>query len=90
MNEVEGNRWRRLGTSLIWDADALHEAATEGATVSLREALGWTEAMPAQPPGDARTVVVSFVDKARRPIGVERVPEAWLRRADPHVCLGDS
>jgi hypothetical protein len=39
---------------------------------------------------DARTVVVSFVDKACRPVGVERVPEGWLRRADPHVCLDDS
>jgi hypothetical protein len=37
---------------------------------------------------DARTVVVSFVDKACRPVGVERVPEGWLRRA--HVCLDDS
>jgi hypothetical protein len=27
------------------------------------------------------------MDKARRPIGVERVPEAWLRTADRDVCL---
>ena len=39
---------------------------------------------------DGRTVVVSFVDKARRPVGVERVPDVWLRRADPHVCLDDT
>lgn len=39
---------------------------------------------------DARTIVVSFVDKARRPVGVERVPEAWLRRADRPVRLEDS
>lgn len=39
---------------------------------------------------EARTVVVSFVDKARRPIGVERVPEAWLRSAGARVCLDDS
>jgi len=39
---------------------------------------------------EARTVVVSFVDKARRPVGVERVPQVWLRSADRNLCLDDS
>ena len=38
---------------------------------------------------EARTVVVSFVDRSRRPIGVERVPEAWLCTADRDVCLDE-
>lgn len=61
MDEETGDLWRRYGTSLVWDANALHEAATAGVTVSLRAALEWAEprAMPEEPPDGKRVVVVT-------------------------------
>lgn len=61
MDEETGDLWRRYGTSLVWDANALHEAASVGTTVSLRTALEWTEpgGMPEEPPGGKRVVVVT-------------------------------
>lgn len=61
MDEETGDLWRRYGTSLVWDANALHEAASVGTTVSLRQALEWSEpnAMPEEPPAGKRVVVVT-------------------------------
>lgn len=61
MEEYAGDMWRRSGTSLVWDADALFRAATEGVTVSLRTALGWTDGsgMPDEPPDGKRVVVIT-------------------------------
>ncbi|HCF99181.1 MAG TPA: hypothetical protein DEV93_01400 [Chloroflexi bacterium] len=61
MDEYAGDMWRRTGTSLVWDGDALHTAATEGVTVSLRTALMWAEvgAMPEDPPDGKRVLVVT-------------------------------
>ena len=54
----------RTGTSIVWDADALYQAAQHGTTVSLRKALEWAEAMPDEPPGDVQTVVVTGLQAA--------------------------
>lgn len=61
MDDYAGDMWRRNGTSLVWDGDALHRAASEGVTVSLRTALAWAEpgAMPEEPPDSKRVVVVT-------------------------------
>lgn len=64
MNDTTGDMWRRMGTSVVWHADAIHEAAKVGCTVSLREALAWADAMPEEPPEDVRVVVVTGLQTA--------------------------
>jgi hypothetical protein len=59
MNDDRSSAWQSMGTSFIWDSAALDEATTEGTTVSLREVFPWAHAMPDDPPGGVRTVVVT-------------------------------
>lgn len=57
--------WRHHGASLVWDPDALEEAARDGGTtVSLRQVLAWTQALPDDPPGGCRTVIVTGLQTA--------------------------
>lgn len=64
MGEITGNIWLQTGTSIVWDADALYQAAERGKTVSLREALEWAESMPDEPPDGVRTVLVTGLQAA--------------------------
>ena len=59
MQDLSTDIWLRLGTGLLWDAQAQHAAAHAGRTVSLREALGWAAAMPDDTPGGVRTILVT-------------------------------
>jgi hypothetical protein len=66
MNEISTRIWQEHGTSVVWDADLAHTAAQPptGCTVPLRQALGWAEIMPVEPPNGARAVVVTGLQAA--------------------------
>src|SRR6266576_7229837 len=66
MNEISSRIWQDHGTSVMWDADAAHAAGQPptGCCVPLREALGWADNMPDEPPNGARTVVVTGLQAA--------------------------
>jgi hypothetical protein len=59
MHDLSTDMWLRLGTGLIWDAQAQHVAARAGRTVSLRAALHWAGMMPDDTPGGVRTILVT-------------------------------
>ena len=59
IDEVGGKEWLLRGSSVVWDAEALGRAVERGVTVSLRQALAWEIATPAEPPTNGRVVVVS-------------------------------
>jgi hypothetical protein len=81
MNEISGRIWQDHGTSIVWDADVAHAAAQPpmGCSVSLREALGWADKMPDEPPNAARTVVVTGLQAALDVLG-DAEAAAVLRR----------
>lgn len=68
--EITGDIWKRMGTSIVWDAEALHQAAQDGVTVSLREALEWVDAMPPEPPDGVQTVVVTGLQHVVEVVGI--------------------
>jgi len=62
MIEIESDRWRRLGSSIVWDSAALAPLLSAGCLVSLREALSWRKAWPADPPCGSDTVLVGGLE----------------------------
>ena len=62
MLDIETDRWRRLGSSIVWDSAALAPLLTAGCLVSLREVLGWRKAWPSAPPCGSDTVLVGGLE----------------------------
>jgi len=58
MRDMSSNAWLRRGSSIMFDRVALGPLIGGGALVSLREALRWMNAWPAEPPGGGHTVLV--------------------------------
>ena len=51
MREMSSSSWLRRGSSIVFDRLTLGPLIGGGALVSLREALRWMNAWPAEPPG---------------------------------------
>ena len=54
MRDMSSSAWLRRGSSIVFDRLTLGPLIGGGALVSMREALGWMNAWPAEPPGTAR------------------------------------
>lgn len=59
MREQSSTSWKRRGSSVVFDREALGPLINGDAwMVSLRQALGWTSNFPASPP-DTQTILVT-------------------------------
>ena len=59
---VDSKMWLTRGSSVIFDKVMLGPLLSAGALLSLREALSWLSAWPAEPPAGSRTVLVGGLD----------------------------
>ena len=70
MRDMSSSAWLRRGSSIVFDRVTLGPLIGGGALVSMREALGWINAWPAEPPGGGSTVLVfgieTFLDVLER------------------------
>ena len=62
MREMSSSAWLRRGSSIVFDRFTLGPLIGGGALVSMREALGWMNAWPAEPPGNGQTVLVCGIE----------------------------
>jgi len=62
MRDMSSSAWLRRGSSIVFDRVTLGPLIGEAALVSLREALRWMNAWPAEPPGNGRTVLVCGIE----------------------------
>ena len=62
MRDMSSSAWLRRGSSIVFDRFTLGPLIGEGALVSMREALRWMNAWPAEPPGNGRTVLVGGLE----------------------------
>lgn len=62
MRDMSSSAWLRRGSSIVFDRFTLGPLIGGGALVSMREALGWMNAWPAEPPGKSQTVLVCGVE----------------------------
>ena len=58
MDDIAGDQWLRNGSSLIWDG-VPSSATVPQRVVSLRQALTWLPALPAEPPDGVRTIIIT-------------------------------
>lgn len=62
MRDMSSSAWLRRGSSIVFDRVTLGPLIGEGALVSMREALRWMRAWPAEPPDNVRTVLVCGIE----------------------------
>lgn len=62
MQDMSSSGWQRRGSSVIFHKAMLGPMITGGHLVSLREALGWLNRWPAEPPGGGNTVLVGGLE----------------------------
>jgi len=95
MREISSTSWKRRGSSVVFDREALAPLiGGEASMVSLRAALGWLDTFPTQPPAQA-TILVTGLEAAletQAPAAaevflgrqvarlIERVQSQWDRR----------
>ena len=64
MQDMTASTWLRRGSSVVFHQDLLGPLISAGCLVSLREALSWMKAWPANPPGNGQTVLVGGLEAA--------------------------
>lgn len=79
MLDIETNRWRRLGSSIVWNSAALAPLLSAGCLVSLRQALSWRSAWPPAPPSGSDTVLVGGLEACLEVLAPTEA-EQFLRR----------
>ncbi|MDD2316836.1 MAG: hypothetical protein PHD57_05760 [Desulfobacterales bacterium] len=62
MESISNTVWQRQGSCVVFDQKSLGPIITDGALVSLRQALAWSKGMPADPPVPGRTILVSGLE----------------------------
>ncbi len=83
MRELSSTSWRRRGSSVVFDREALAPLiGGEAWMVSLRTALGWLDAFPTEPPAQA-TILVTGLEAAletQAPAAAEALLERRVAR----------
>lgn len=62
METISNTVWQRKGSSVIFDKVSLGEFITEGAVISLRHLLSWSQGFPVDPPVTGHTILVSGLE----------------------------
>ncbi len=62
MDTLSNNVWQRRGSCVVFDKTSLGPFISAGAAISLRQALSWSQGLPANPPVPGRTILVSGLE----------------------------
>jgi len=85
MRDMSSSAWLRRGSSIVFDRHTLGPLIGGGALVSLREALGWMNAWPPQPPGNGPTVLVGGIETFLDVLEPPKAEEFLKNRVNPFV-----
>lgn len=85
MRDMSSSAWLRRGSSIVFDRLTLGPLIGGGALVSMREALGWMHAWPAEPPGNGQTVLVGGIETFLDVMGSAEAQEFLKNRVNPFV-----
>jgi len=62
MDTITNTVWQRKGSCVIFDQKSLGPFISDGAVISLRQALSWSKGFPAVPPVPGRTILISGLE----------------------------
>lgn len=85
MWDMSSSAWLRRGSSIVFDRATLGPLIGGGAIVSIREALGWMNAWPFEPPGKGRTVLVCGIEAFLEVMESVEVENFLKNRVKPFV-----
>lgn len=85
METISNSVWQRKGSSVIFDSVSLGRFISEGAVVSLREALGWMKGFPPTPPVTGRTILISGLEALLETMSPEESNEYLACRIRPLI-----
>ncbi len=85
MLDMPSSAWRRRGSSIVFDRLTLGQLIGEGALVSMREALGWMNTWPAEPPGNGQTVLVCGIETLLEVMEPDTAEDFLRKRVNPFV-----
>lgn len=80
MDTISSTVWQRKGSSIIFDQTILGTFISQGAVISLREALSWQNKIPSHPPVPGRTIVISGLETIMETQPPETAEEFLTRR----------
>lgn len=83
---VDSKMWLTRGSSVIFDKVMLGPLLSDGALISLREALSWLTAWPTQSPTSGRTVLVGGLDTVLEVLSPDDAAEFVRRRIRPLIA----
>jgi hypothetical protein len=85
MRDMSSSAWLRRGSSIVFDRLTLGLLIAGGALVSMREALRWMNAWPADPPGKGQTVLVCGIETLLEVIEPSEAENFLKSRVKPFV-----
>jgi hypothetical protein len=85
MREISSTGWKRRGSSIVFDRVTLGPLITSGCMVSLREALGWINKWPANPPCLERTLLVCGIETSIDILSPQEVEEFLRGKIRPFI-----
>lgn len=85
MRDMSSSAWLRRGSSIVFDRHTLGPLIGGKTLVSLREALGWMNGWPTDPPGNGQTVLVCGIETFLDVMDPAEVREFLKDRVNPFV-----
>lgn len=83
MESISTTVWQRKGSCVIFDKESLGSFISDGAVVSLRQALTWPKSLPSNPPVPDRTILISGLETVIETMEPAKAEEFLTRRIRP-------
>lgn len=78
MKVLRGDRWKRRGVTVLWDATSLHSLVDPKDVLTLRQFVSLSESWPDALPGTGDAIVVAGLKGALEVLSPDEA-QAWLR-----------
>lgn len=83
METITTTVWQRKGSCVIFDQKSLGPFISDGAVISLRQALSWSKGLPAVLPVPGRTILISGLETVIETMNPQDAEEFLCRRIRP-------
>lgn len=83
MDTITNTVWQRKGSCVIFDQKSLGPFISEGAVISLRQALAWSKGLPANSPVPGRTLLISGLETVIETMVPQEAEDFLCRRIRP-------
>ena len=83
MDTITNTVWQRKGFSVIFDQKSLGSFISDGAVISLRQALSWAKGLPGVSPVPGQTILISGLETVIEIMKPQEAEDFLCRRIRP-------